>query len=82
MLKKIAAVAGGVLIGLAIAFARAGAFPFWDPTPALPRRPHLRSKHRRIRRSRCRRRRCPGFMWPPLFSPRSRMPLSRARRSA
>ena len=29
MLKKIAAVAGGVLIGLAIAFARAGAFPFW-----------------------------------------------------
>ena len=29
MVKKIAAVAGGVLIGLAIAFARAGAFPFW-----------------------------------------------------
>src|SRR5713226_927511 len=29
MLKKIAAVAGGVFIGLIIAFARAGAFPFW-----------------------------------------------------
>ncbi len=29
MLKKIAAVAGGVLIGLTIAFARVGAFPFW-----------------------------------------------------
>ena len=29
MLKKIAAVAGGVFIGLVIAYARAGAFPFW-----------------------------------------------------
>jgi len=29
MVKKIAAVAGGVLIGLTIAFARVGAFPFW-----------------------------------------------------
>jgi serine protease Do len=29
MLKKIAAVAGGVFIGLVVAFARAGAFPFW-----------------------------------------------------
>src|SRR5271170_188823 len=29
MVKKIAAVAGGVLIGLFIAFARVGAFPFW-----------------------------------------------------
>ncbi len=29
MVKKIAAIAGGVLIGLVIAFARAGAFPFW-----------------------------------------------------
>jgi serine protease Do len=29
MAKKIAAVLGGVLLGLAIAFARAGAFPFW-----------------------------------------------------
>ena len=29
MVKKIAAVAGGVLIGLVIAFARVGAFPFW-----------------------------------------------------
>ena len=36
MLKKIAAVAGGVFIGLIIAFARVGAFPFWgsgDNTP-------------------------------------------------
>jgi serine protease Do len=31
MLKKIAAVAGGVFIGLFIAFAHAGAFPFWGP---------------------------------------------------
>ncbi len=29
MVKKIAAVAGGVLIGLVVVFARAGAFPFW-----------------------------------------------------
>src|SRR5271168_1156469 len=29
MVKKIAAIAGGVLIGLVIAFARVGAFPFW-----------------------------------------------------
>jgi len=29
MVRKLAAVAGGVLLGLAIAFARAGAFPFW-----------------------------------------------------
>ncbi len=29
MLKKIAAVVGGVFIGLIIAFARVGAFPFW-----------------------------------------------------
>src|ERR1035437_9462601 len=29
MVKKIAAVAGGVFIGLVIAFARVGAFPFW-----------------------------------------------------
>ncbi|MDO8430896.1 MAG: DegQ family serine endoprotease [Candidatus Binatus sp.] len=29
MLKRIAAVAGGVFIGLIIAFARVGAFPFW-----------------------------------------------------
>jgi serine protease Do len=44
MVKKIAAVSGGVLLGIAIAFARAGAFPFWgsggqskaavSPTPA------------------------------------------------
>src|ERR1700735_4232387 len=40
MVKKIAAVAGGVLIGLVIAFARAGAFPFWgsdsDASQASP----------------------------------------------
>src|SRR5208337_1800879 len=40
MVKKIAAVAGGVLIGLAIAFARVGAFPFWgsdsDASKAQP----------------------------------------------
>jgi serine protease Do len=40
MVKKIAAVAGGVLIGLVIAFARAGAFPFWgsdsDASKASP----------------------------------------------
>src|SRR5208283_1697217 len=29
MVKRIAAVAGGVFIGLIIAFARVGAFPFW-----------------------------------------------------
>src|SRR5215469_4326740 len=29
MVKKIAAVVGGVILGLIIAFARAGAFPFW-----------------------------------------------------
>ena len=40
MVKKIAAVAGGVFIGLVIAFARVGAFPFWGsdsgtaPAPA------------------------------------------------
>ena len=33
MVKKIAAVTGSILIGLVIAFARAGAFPFGDPTP-------------------------------------------------
>jgi serine protease Do len=40
MFKRIAAVLGGVLIGLAIAFARAGAFPFWNsgdkPEAAAP----------------------------------------------
>ncbi len=40
MVKKIAAVAGGVFIGLVIAFARVGAFPFWGSdsgtAPAAP----------------------------------------------
>jgi serine protease Do len=43
MVKRIAAVLGGVLIGLAIAFARAGAFPFWNsgdkPEAAAPAPP-------------------------------------------
>ena len=39
MLKKIAAVAGGVLIGLAIAFARAGAFPFWGSDSGASKAP-------------------------------------------
>jgi len=30
MVKKIAAVSCGVLLGIVIAFARAGAFPFWS----------------------------------------------------
>src|SRR5487761_1617596 len=30
MARKIAAIAGGVVLGLIIAFARAGAFPFWS----------------------------------------------------
>ncbi len=30
MVKKLGAVAAGVLLGLAVAFARAGAFPFWS----------------------------------------------------
>src|ERR1700731_5118790 len=42
MVRKIAAIAGGVLIGLVIAFARVGAFPFWgsdsdaSKAPAAP----------------------------------------------
>ncbi len=39
MLKKIAAVAGGVFIGLIIAFARAGAFPFWGSGAEAPKVP-------------------------------------------
>src|SRR5258708_6344127 len=39
MLKKIAAVAGGVFIGLIIAFARAGAFPFWGSGGDAPKAP-------------------------------------------
>ncbi len=36
MIKKVGAVSCGVLIGLAIAFARAGAFPFWGSPSAQP----------------------------------------------
>ena len=40
MVKRIAAIAGGVFIGLVIAFARVGAFPFWgsdsDASKAAP----------------------------------------------
>lgn len=42
MARKIAAIAGGVVLGLIIAFARAGAFPFWssgDKDSAKPAAP-------------------------------------------
>jgi serine protease Do len=39
MLKKIAAVAGGVFIGLIIAFARVGAFPFWGSDSGAAKTP-------------------------------------------
>src|ERR1039458_7086987 len=39
MVKKIAAVAGGVFIGLIIAFARVGAFPFWGSDSNAPKPP-------------------------------------------
>ncbi|MGA7873956.1 MAG: DegQ family serine endoprotease [Candidatus Binatus sp.] len=39
MLKKIAAVAGGVFIGLVIAFARVGAFPFWSSDSGAAKTP-------------------------------------------
>src|SRR5271167_3965964 len=39
MVKKIAAVAGGVFIGLVIAFARVGAFPFWGSDSDASRAP-------------------------------------------
>src|ERR1039457_1376667 len=39
MLKKIAAVVGGVFIGLIIAFARVGAFPFWGSDSTAPKAP-------------------------------------------
>jgi serine protease Do len=40
MVKKIAAVAGGVFIGLIIAFARVGAFPFWGSDSDASKAPH------------------------------------------
>jgi serine protease Do len=36
MAKKIVAVSCGVLLGIVIAFARAGAFPFWSSSPEQP----------------------------------------------
>jgi serine protease Do len=39
MVKKIAAIAGGVLIGLVIAFARVGAFPFWGSDSGASKTP-------------------------------------------
>ena len=34
MVRTIVAVTGGVALGLVIAFANAGAFPFWSDTPS------------------------------------------------
>ncbi len=39
MAKKIAAVIGGVLLGITIAFARAGAFPFWSSSSSTNGKP-------------------------------------------
>ena len=84
MVKKIAAVAGGVLIGLVIAFARAGAFPFWgsdsDASKASPPA-QQHSRHRQTRLRPCRRLRFPAFMWHRRRSPRNRIRLNRAKRS-
>ncbi len=48
MTRKIAAIAGGVVLGVAIAFARAGAFPFWNNGPDEPKQeapaPNLQSQ--------------------------------------
>jgi len=63
MVKKIAAIAGGVLIGLVIAFARAGAFPFWGSDSDASKAPSaLLNRRKQIPPSRCRRLRCLGFM--------------------
>ena len=84
MVKKIAAVAGGVLIGLVIAFARAGAFPFWgsdsDASKASPPA-QQQAAGKAIRLRPCRRLRCPAFMWLRRRSPRNRIHLNRAKRS-
>ncbi len=41
MVKKIGAVSIGVIIGLVVAFARAGAFQLWgSDKPAMPIQPH------------------------------------------
>ncbi len=83
MVKKIAAVAGGVFIGLVIAFARAGAFPFWgsdsDASKAPPRRSS--SKRRQTRLRPCRRLRSPEFMWRRRRSPRNPIHLNPAKKS-
>jgi serine protease Do len=41
MTRKIAAVVGGVVLGVAIAFARAGAFPFWNSEEKPQAKPEL-----------------------------------------
>ena len=63
MVKKIAAIAGGVLIGLVIAFARVGAFPFWGSDSDASKAPAAPTHRRKqIPPSRCPHLRCPGFM--------------------
>jgi len=48
MTRKIATILGGVVLGIAIAFARAGAFPFWNNEPDTPKQdtpaPNLQSQ--------------------------------------
>ncbi|HUY19744.1 MAG TPA: DegQ family serine endoprotease [Candidatus Binataceae bacterium] len=39
MVKKVAAITGGVLLGITIAFARAGAFPFWGSSSSTTGKP-------------------------------------------
>ena len=63
MVKKIAAVAGGVLIGLFIAFARVGAFPFWGSDSDASKGRLRRSKRKQTRPHLCLHRRCPAYRW-------------------
>jgi serine protease Do len=41
MIKKVAAIMGGVLLGITIAFARAGAFPFWGSSSSTTGKPEV-----------------------------------------
>ena len=59
MVKKIAAIAGGVFIGLVIAFARVGAFPFWGSDSDASKSPSAQQAQQR-RRNPCLRLRCRG----------------------